>query len=103
MRETGALLAGEMSGHIFFADHYYGFDDALYAALRLLNIIARNARSLSELHARLPVMINTPDLRIDCPESRMFPVIKEIKARLRPNGTTPQPSAARAHNGRGAG
>ncbi|MFC3673987.1 phosphoglucomutase/phosphomannomutase PgmG [Ferrovibrio xuzhouensis] len=87
MRETGALLAGEMSGHIFFADHYYGFDDALYAALRLLNIIARNSRSLSELHARLPAMINTPELRIDCPESRKFPVIEEIKARLRSNGT----------------
>lgn len=63
LRETGALLAGEMSGHIFFADRYYGYDDALYAVLRLLAILDRLDQPLSELRARLPVTVKTPEIR----------------------------------------
>ena len=83
MAETGAPLAGEMSGHIFFADGYYGFDDALYAAVRLLAILSGGADSLAQLRDALPVMFNTPELRFDCAEEKKFPVIEEIKARLK--------------------
>ncbi|MCH7485940.1 MAG: phosphomannomutase/phosphoglucomutase [Proteobacteria bacterium] len=82
MAETGAPLAGEMSGHIFFAHEYYGFDDALYAALRLLTIVSRTAGGLDRLHDALPVMVNTPEVRIPCPEERKFRVVDEVKARL---------------------
>ncbi len=66
MAETGAPLAGEMSGHIFFADRYYGFDDALYAAVRLLSAVKRAGGSLSALRDCLPTLVNTPEIRIDC-------------------------------------
>ena len=82
MVETGAALAGEMSGHIFFSHKYYGFDDAPYAAIRLLDLLARSDASLSELRDGMPTMINTPELRIDCPEERKFSVIDEVKKRL---------------------
>lgn len=82
MLETGAPLAGEMSGHIFFAHRYYGFDDALYAALRLLTIVSRAPGGLDQLHDALPVMVNTPEVRIPCPEERKFRVVDEVKARL---------------------
>ncbi|MFI5024691.1 MAG: phosphoglucomutase/phosphomannomutase PgmG [Alphaproteobacteria bacterium] len=82
MAETGAPLAGEMSGHIFFADRYYGYDDALYAAVRLLNVVSRESASLAELADRLPRVVNTPELRIPCSEERKFRVIEEVKARL---------------------
>lgn len=86
MRETGAQLAGEMSGHIFFADRYFGFDDALYAAIRLLNIVARSPRSLADLRDRLPVTINTPELRIECSEQDKFPIVASVKRRLQVAG-----------------
>jgi phosphomannomutase len=86
MAEVGAPLAGEMSGHIFFADRWYGFDDALYAAVRLLGILARAERPLSEIRAELPAVVNTPELRFDCPEERKFRVIEEVAARLRESG-----------------
>jgi phosphomannomutase len=82
MRETGAVLAGEMSGHIFFADRYFGFDDALYAAIRLLNLVSRGSRSLADLHDRLPRTIATPELRIECDDARKFSIIDEVKQRL---------------------
>lgn len=82
MVETGAALAGEMSGHIFFAHKYYGFDDAPYAAIRLLDLLAGSAASLAQLRDGMPTMINTPELRIDCPEERKFAVIDEVKQRL---------------------
>ena len=82
MAETGAPLAGEMSGHIFFADRYYGYDDALYAAVRLLNVVARESAGLAELADRLPRVVNTPELRIPCSDERKFTVIEEVKARL---------------------
>ncbi|MEZ5690871.1 MAG: phosphomannomutase/phosphoglucomutase [Rickettsiales bacterium] len=82
MKETGAPLAGEMSGHIFFADKYYGFDDALYAAVRLLGILSRNKRKLSDIRKSLPKRINTPEIRFACDDSRKFTVIEEVKKRL---------------------
>ncbi|HJS85975.1 MAG TPA: phosphomannomutase/phosphoglucomutase [Acetobacteraceae bacterium] len=86
MAETGAPLAGEMSGHIFFADRWYGFDDALYAAVRVLGIVARMDTSLSQVREQLPLVVNTPELRFDCPEDRKFRVIEEVAARLREEG-----------------
>jgi phosphomannomutase len=82
MAETGAPLAGEMSGHIFFADGYYGYDDALYAAIRLLNVVAGSGESLSALRDRLPETLTTPELRFPCSEERKFAVVTETKARL---------------------
>ena len=83
MKEIEAPLAGEMSGHIFFADGYYGFDDALYAAVRLLAILCGGADSLAHMRDALPVMFNTPELRFDCAEEKKFAVIDEIRARLK--------------------
>jgi phosphomannomutase len=86
MAETACPLAGEMSGHIFFADKWYGFDDALYAAVRTLGIVARSRRRLSEVRKALPQVINTPELRFDCDDTRKFEVIREVAARLRHEG-----------------
>ena len=83
MAETGAPLAGEMSGHIFFADKYYGFDDALYAAVRLLGLLSRSDKKLSDLRKSLPVRVNTPEIRFESDDARKFTVIDEVKARLR--------------------
>jgi phosphomannomutase len=90
MAETGSPLAGEMSGHIFFADKWYGFDDAPYAAVRLLGIVARMKGSLAEVRAALPQVINTPELRFDCPDTRKFAVVAEVKARLAAEGARVQ-------------
>lgn len=86
MAETGSPLAGEMSGHIFFADKWYGFDDALYAAVRLLGIVARSPENLSASREALPRVTNTPELRFDCDEARKFGVIAEVAAHLRDEG-----------------
>ncbi|HXA21147.1 MAG TPA: phosphomannomutase/phosphoglucomutase [Acetobacteraceae bacterium] len=88
MAETGSPLAGEMSGHIFFADRWYGFDDALYAAVRLLGVLARTDIRLSEVRDALPQVINTPELRFDCDDTRKFAVIEEVAARLRADRAT---------------
>jgi len=90
MAETDAPLAGEMSGHIFFADKWYGFDDALYSAVRLLGIVARMDRPLSAVRAALPQVLNTPELRFDCPEDRKFKVVQEVKERLATEGANVQ-------------
>jgi phosphomannomutase len=86
MAETGAPLAGEMSGHTFFADKWYGFDDALYAGVRLLGIIARMSEPLSAVREAMPHVVNTPELRFDADESRKFKVIEEVAGRLRQEG-----------------
>jgi len=86
MAEIGAPLAGEMSGHIFFGDRWYGFDDALYAAVRLLGILGRSAESIAQLRDRLPAVLNTPELRFPCSETRKFEVIDEVKQRLQSQG-----------------
>ena len=82
MVETGAPLAGEMSGHIFFADRYYGYDDGLYAAVRLLEVVAESGVSAADLRDSLPQMVNTPELRFACDDGRKFAVIDEVAARL---------------------
>jgi phosphomannomutase len=82
MKETGAPLAGEMSGHVFFAHQYYGYDDALYAAVRLIAASARLGRSVTELRGAMKPLINTPELRFQVDESRKFAVIDEVKQRL---------------------
>ncbi len=86
MVESGAPLAGEMSGHVFFADGYYGYDDALYAAVRLLDIVAKSDRSLAQMIDALPHMVNTPELRFDVTEARKFEIVDEVKARLAADG-----------------
>jgi len=82
MKETGAPLAGEMSGHVFFADTYYGYDDALYAAVRLIAASARLGQSVTQLRDAMPAMVNTPEMRFQVDESRKFAAIDEVKARL---------------------
>jgi phosphomannomutase/phosphoglucomutase len=83
MKETGAQLAGEMSGHLFFAHRWFGFDDAIYGGARLLELLSRQPRTLAELAAELPVMVNTPELRVPCEDDRKFAVVAEVAARLR--------------------
>ena len=83
MAEIGSPFAGEMSGHIFYADRWYGFDDALYVAVRLMGIVARMDGPLSAVREALPKVVNTPELRFDCDDVRKFEVIKEVAARLR--------------------
>jgi phosphomannomutase / phosphoglucomutase len=72
MKETGALLAGEMSGHMFFKERYFGYDDAIYASLRLLEILANAGKPLSSLLADLPPSVSTPEIRVDCPDEKKF-------------------------------
>jgi phosphomannomutase len=82
MAETGSPLAGEMSGHIFFGDKWYGFDDALYCAVRLLSLVSQSGRTFAALIDELPVAYNTPETRFEVDETRKFAVIDEVKARL---------------------
>ena len=86
MTEVDAPLSGEMSGHIFFKDGFYGHDDALYVAVRLLDILARGTRTMAELKDAMPVAFNTPEVRFDCPEERKFAAIAEVKANLAEEG-----------------
>ncbi len=83
MKETGAHLAGEMSGHMFFAHRWLGFDDAIYAGARLLELLSRGDRTLAQLADELPVMINTPELRVDCADEHKFALVAGVTARLR--------------------
>ncbi|MQX37431.1 phosphoglucomutase/phosphomannomutase PgmG [Roseospira navarrensis] len=86
MAELGAPLAGEMSGHVFFADRYYGFDDALYAAVRLLSVVARLPGTLADWFDTIPRPLNTPELRIDCPDEKKAAVVDGVRARLKAAG-----------------
>jgi phosphomannomutase/phosphoglucomutase len=88
MKETGALLAGEMSGHLFFADRYFGYDDAIYASLRLLEILATDPRPLSEMLADVPKTFTTPELRVDCPDAIKFQVVAAVTNRFKAEGNT---------------
>jgi phosphomannomutase len=88
MAEVGSPLAGEMSGHIFYADKWYGFDDALYAAVRVLGAIARSEQTVGQFRTSLPAVMNTPELRFDCAEDRKFAVVAEVAARLKEAGET---------------
>ncbi|WP_395622504.1 phosphoglucomutase/phosphomannomutase PgmG [Sphingomonas daechungensis] len=87
MKETGAPLAGEMSGHIFFKHRWYGFDDALYAAVRLIEAIAQSGRSLTEIMDAMPKSIVTPEMRFPVDESRKFAVVSEVLQRVSANGS----------------
>ncbi len=82
MKVEKASLAGEMSGHIFFADKFFGYDDALYASLRILEIISRTGKSLSQLLDGIPPAISTPEIRVDCPEAVKFRAVEMVKERL---------------------
>ncbi|MBM4361880.1 MAG: phosphomannomutase/phosphoglucomutase [Deltaproteobacteria bacterium] len=86
MRETGALLAGEMSGHFFFADRYPGYDDGIYAGLRLLEILAREGRTAGALLEDLPHPVSTPELRVRCPDSDKQRVVARVRERLHGRG-----------------
>jgi phosphomannomutase len=86
MAELGAPLSGEMSGHIFYKDGFYGHDDALYVAVRLLDILARGGRTMAELKDAMPATHSTPEVRFDCPEERKFEAIGEIRANLAAEG-----------------
>jgi len=86
MKETGAPLAGEMSGHIFFAHDYFGFDDALYAAVRLIRAVTKLGGSLTALKSAMPALVNTPEMRFQVDESRKFAVVEEVLDRLAAKG-----------------
>jgi len=88
MKETGSPLAGEMSGHIFFADRYYGYDDAPYAAVRLIEAATKLGKSVTELRGEMPAMVNTPELRFQVDEVRKFAIVDEVLARLSAAGAT---------------
>jgi phosphomannomutase len=78
-----------MSGHLFFADRYYGFDDALYAAIRFISMVSRwQGVTLAQRYDRFPHLSNTPEMRIDCPDERKFAVVAEVKERLTQSGAT---------------
>ncbi|MCS6897007.1 MAG: phosphomannomutase, partial [Nitrospira sp.] len=93
MKAEGAVLAGEMSGHMFFADRYFGYDDAIYASCRLIEILAKAGQPLSALLADLPATSVTPEIRVACPDGVKFDLVKKIQARLleraRQGGTLP--------------
>lgn len=101
-KQEGALLAGEMSGHFFFSDRYYGYDDAIYASLRLLEILAREGRSVGELLADLPKMVSTPEIRVDCPDELKFRVVEGVRERLRGEGELSEIDGARVTYADGA-
>jgi phosphomannomutase len=86
MKETGAPIAGEMSGHIFFKHRWYGFDDALYAAVRLIEAVSASGKSLAELVDEMPASVATPEMRFPVDESRKFPVVREVLDRLKAGG-----------------
>ena len=78
MKETHAALAGEMSGHLFFADEYFGYDDAIYASVRLLRILSNEQRPLSEFLSDIPKTYSTPEIRVDCPDDQKFDVVAKV-------------------------
>jgi phosphomannomutase/phosphoglucomutase len=86
MRETGALLGGEMSGHIFFKERYFGYDDAIYSGARLLEILGRTGKTVAQLLADLPPSHSTPEIRIDCPDDVKFKVAALVRDRFRAEG-----------------
>jgi len=83
MKETDAELAGEMSGHFFFADRYFGYDDGIYAALRVLEIVAREGRPIGELLSDLPATVSTPEIRVDCPDALKAAVVASVRDHFR--------------------
>ncbi|HSF10194.1 MAG TPA: phosphomannomutase, partial [Nitrospirales bacterium] len=88
MKEEKALLAGEMSGHLFFADRYYGYDDAIYASCRLIEILVKRKMPLSALLADIPQTVVTPEIRVDCPDDQKFLLVEIVKNRLQHEANT---------------
>ena len=82
MKETGAVLAGEMSGHMFFADRFFGFDDAIYAGARFLEILGKSSGQTSSLLHDVPKTVNTPEIRVDCDDDKKWDVIDKIRNNL---------------------
>jgi phosphomannomutase / phosphoglucomutase len=95
MKEEHAELAGEMSGHMFFADRYFGYDDAIYAACRLMEIVSRSGQPLSAQMAGLPKMFSTPEIRVDCPDEIKFQVVGQVLERFRKTHTVIDVDGAR--------
>jgi phosphomannomutase/phosphoglucomutase len=85
MKVENAPLAGEMSGHLFFADRYFGYDDAIYASVRLLEIISTTGKRISEILSDVPRTFTTPEIRVDCPDDVKFSVVHEVKEHFRKN------------------
>jgi phosphomannomutase/phosphoglucomutase len=102
MKEEGALLAGEMSGHLFFADRYFGYDDGIYGALRLLAILAESKKTMGELLQDLPPTFATPELRIECPDAIKFEVVDRVRDRYRQHHEVIDVDGARILFGDGA-
>jgi phosphomannomutase/phosphoglucomutase len=106
MKESGALLAGEMSGHIFFAHRFLGFDDGVYAGARLLELLSKTDKSLADLYDTLPVMVNTPEIRVECPDAIKFAVVSQVTQRMRDHAEVQSVidvDGVRAHFGDGWG
>ena len=101
MKEEGALLAGEMSGHLFFKDRFFGFDDATYAATRLVELLADGGPALDERLADLPETVITPELRVDCPDERKFDVVSHVKEHFRGKNELVEVDGARILFGEG--
>lgn len=89
MKELAAPLGGEMSGHLFFADRYYGYDDAMYASCRVIELLVREGRPLSEVASRLPKTVVTPEIRLDCPDERKFGVVERLQTFFRDAAAKP--------------
>jgi len=86
MKETGAPLAGEMSGHVFFKHRWYGFDDAIYAAIRLIEAVSHSGKSLTEIMDAMPKTTATPEMRFQVDEVRKFAIVDEVRERLGAEG-----------------
>ena len=99
MKETGAKLAGEMSGHIFFADRFFGFDDAIYAGARFLEILAAKPQKASDLLAGLPRCVNTPEIRVDCDDDKKFAIVETIRSAMSAQYTTNEIDGVRVEFG----
>ena len=82
MAESGVLLAGEVSGHFFFKENYYGFDDGIYAALRLVHLLSHSSKSLAKIYKEFPLLFSTPELRLPCAAEKKIPILQNIKSRL---------------------
>ncbi|MGH7934627.1 MAG: phosphomannomutase, partial [Candidatus Binataceae bacterium] len=95
LKEERAALAGEMSGHMFFNDRYYGFDDAIYASFRLLEIVSREGRGLGEILADLPRASFTPEIRVDCPDDKKFELVRKAAEYFRAHYETVEIDGAR--------
>jgi phosphomannomutase/phosphoglucomutase len=97
LKEENAALAGEMSGHMFFNDRYYGFDDAIYASFRLLEILGQEGRGLAAILADLPRTYSTPEIRVDCPDDRKFEVVRRAAEYFRAHYETIDIDGARVN------